>query len=243
MAGKRSIGWLRAPRMTETELAKRGAHLAEQLGRDDPLWPGQLAALAAIALYFLLPSKLKLGPGWPLPTAELVAFLSLTYVTRRRGRAMTRRLTAIVIVLVAILANLVALGLLVHYLLKGGKASGANLIDGGIVIWSTNLLLFTVLYWLLDRGGPLGPIVEDDRAWPDFLYPEMNENGKYAPHNWKPNFVDYLYVSLTNQSAFSPTDTLPLTLRAKVFMGVQGTASLVTVGIIVARAVNILGAA
>jgi hypothetical protein len=232
---------MRAPRMTEAELAKRGAHLAQQLGRDDPLWPGQLAALVAVALYFLLPSKLKLGPGWPLPTAEIVAFLSLAFVTRRRGRAMVRRLTAIGILLIAIVANLVALGLLVHYLLKGGKASGANLIDGGILIWLTNLLLFTVVYWQLDRGGPLGPIIEGDRVWPDFLFPEMNEDGKYTPHDWKPNFVDYLYVSLTNQSAFSPTDTLPLTLRTKVLMGIQGTAALVTVGIIVARAVNILG--
>ena len=227
--------------MTETELAKRGAYLASQLGRTDPLWPGQLATAAAILLYFLLPSKLKLGPGWPLPTAEIVLFLSLAFVTRRRGRAVERRLMAIGIVLVAILANLVALGLLVHYLLKGGHASGANLIDGGVVIWLTNLLLFSVVYWELDRGGPLGPIVEGDHVWPDFIYPEMTEDGKYAPHDWKPNFVDYLYVSLTNQSAFSPTDTLPVTRRTKVLMGIQGTASLITVGIIVARAVNILG--
>ena len=226
--------------MTEADFAKRGAGLAGRLGRNDPLWPGQVATLAAVLLYFLLPSKLTIGPGWPLPTTEAVALLSLAFVTRRRGPAMRRRLAAIVIVLVAILANLVALGLLVHYLLEGGKASGADLIDGGVVIWVTNLLLFSVVYWELDRGGPLGPILEGDHVWPDFIFPEMTEDGKYAPHDWKPNFLDYFYVSLTNQSAFSPTDTLPSTRRTKLLMGIQSTASLVTVGIIVARAVNIL---
>jgi len=237
----RATGWLRAPRMTEAEIAKRGTHLVERLGRGDPLWPGQLATLCALALYFLLPTKLKLGPGWPLPSAEIALLVALVFVTRRRGRAMATRLLSIIIVLVAIVANMVALALLVHYLLKGGHASGANLIDGGVVIWLTNLLLFSVVYWELDRGGPLGPVVDGDHVWPDFIFPEMTEDGKYAPHDWKPNFVDYLYVSATNQSAFSPTDTLPAIRRTKVLMGIQGAASLVTVGIIVARAVNILG--
>jgi hypothetical protein len=160
---------------------------------------------------------------------------------RSRGPAMAGRVIAVVIVLVAILANMVALGLLVHYLLKGGHAKGTNLISGGVVIWVTNLLLFSVVYWELDRGGPLGSLFEGKQVLPDFIFPEMTEDAKYAPHDWKPNFLDYLYVSLTNQAAFSPTDTLPVTRRTKMLMGLQGTASLVTIGIIISRAVNILG--
>ena len=227
--------------MTEEELTKRGVHFAERLARSDLLWPGQVATLAALVLYFFLPEKLTVGPGWPLPTAEILALLTLILITRARGPAMAGRVVAITIVLIAILANMVALGFLVHYLLKGGHAKGTNLIAGGVLIWTTNLLLFTVVYWELDRGGPLGAMLQGGHVLPDFIFPEMTEDGRYAPHNWKPNFVDYLYVSMTNQSAFSPTDTLPVTRRVKILMGLQGTASLVTVGIIVARAVNILG--
>jgi hypothetical protein len=136
------------------------------------------------------------------------------------------------------LANLVSLALLTHYLVTGGHARAPNLISGGVIIWSTNLLLFAVWFWVLDRGGP--PQAGAALAkWPDLLFPQMSDK-EFAAPGWKPGFVDYLYVSLTNQSAFSPTDTMPLTIRMKILMGVQGLAGLVTVGIIVARAVNIL---
>jgi hypothetical protein len=134
---------------------------------------------------------------------------------------------------------LVALGLLTHYLVAGGHARGADLMDGGLVIWFTNLVLFTVWYWELDRGGPLAQTDDRPVLAPDFLFPQMTDR-RYAAPGWKPSFEDYLYVSLTNQAAFSPTDTMPLRLRVKLLMGIQGVASLVTVGIIVARAVNIL---
>jgi hypothetical protein len=142
--------------------------------------------------------------------------------------------------LVATAANLTALGLLAHYLLAGGHARGTDLIGGGAVIWLTNLLLFTVMYWELDRGGPLRPERTRVPVMPDFLFPQMSDD-RWARPGWKPGFFDYLYVSLTNQTAFSPTDTMPLTIRAKALMSVQGVASFITVGIIIARAVNILG--
>lgn len=234
------MSWLRAARLNEEDLARRGIRTAAELGRGDPLWPGQLATLAALLLYLLLPSKLTPGPGWPVPVAEGCLLAALAFVTRRGRTVERRRQWAIVIVIVAILANLVALGLLVHYLLAGGQARGADLIDGGVLIWLTNLLLFTVLYWEVDRGGPLHVAAHGRMVVPDFLFPQMSDE-KWAAPGWKPGFLDYLYVSLTNQSAFSPTDTMPLLVRTKLLMGVQGTASLVTVGIIVARAVNILG--
>jgi hypothetical protein len=236
-----AMHWLRAARLSEADLAERGIRTAEELGRTDPLWPGQLATLAALLLYLLLPSKLKLGPGWPLTTLEVAALVTLVAATRRGFLLAVRRGIAIVILLVAILANMVALGLLIHYLLAGGRAKGADLINGGVLIWTTNLLLFTVVFWELDRGGPLPPAATPRMTvWPDFLFPQMSD-AKWAPEGWKPRFLDYLYVSVTNQSAFSPTDTMPLTRRAKVLMGIQGIAALVTVGIVVARAVNILG--
>jgi hypothetical protein len=235
------MGWLRSTRLTEAELAGRGLRVVEDLGRDDPLWPAQLSILAALLLYLFLPSKLSPGPDWPLPVAEAVLLAVLVLVSRREGPARRRRALATFIVLVAIAADLVALGLLVHYLLAGGHAKGTDLVGGGVVIWATSLLLFTVLYWELDRGGPLGGRT-GAAAMPDFLFAQMTDDAvKYVKPGWRPNYVDYLYLSLTNQSAFSPTDTMPLTTRAKLLMGLQGTAALVTIGIIIARAVNILG--
>jgi hypothetical protein len=235
------VQWLRATRLSEEELARRGIRAAEDLGRNDPLWPSQLSILAALLLWVFLPSRLSPGPDWPVPVAEGVLLLVLIVISRRSGPTRARRAVAIATVLLAIVADLVALGLLVHYLLAGGQAKGTDLIGGGVVIWTTALLLFTVLYWELDRGGPIR-IPGRAPAMPDFLFQEMTDDGqKYVRRDWQPNYVDYLYLSLTNQSAFSPTDTMPITTRAKLLMGVQGTAALVTVGIIVARAVNILG--
>jgi uncharacterized membrane protein len=235
------LSWLHAPRLDERERQKRGIDTAQHLGRDDPLWPGQLAILATLLLYLALPPKLTIGPSWILPAAEFVVLVALVAATPRAGRLhLRRRVLAIGLLSLALLASLVALGLLVRFLIQGGKASGVNLIDGGALIWCTNLLLFAVWYWELDRGGPARPGVERKPVAPDFLFPQMSDE-RYAAPGWKPNFGDYLYVSLTNQTAFSPTDTMPLTPRVKLLMGVQGVASLITVGIIVARAVNILG--
>jgi uncharacterized membrane protein len=226
--------------LDEREVAKRGISAARELGRDDPLWPGQLGILAVLVLYFVLPPRLTVGPNWILPAAELVLLAALVTATPRGGHPRKRRrAVAISVLLVATVANLVAVGLLTHYLIAGGHARGADLINGGGVIWCTNLLLFAVWYWELDRGGPVAP--RDGRlpVWPDFLFPQMSDE-RYSAPGWKPHFRDYLYVSLTNQTAFSPTDAMPLTPRIKLLMSIQSLASLITVGIIVARAVNIL---
>jgi uncharacterized membrane protein len=231
---------MRDRRLTEQDLVDRGIRAVEQLGRDDPLWPGQLATFAALVLYLALPQALTIGPGWPLPVAEMVVLTALVVAARGGREAKRRRGIAIVLVLVAALANLVALGFLTGYLLGGGHARGADLLDGGVLIWATNLLLFAVLYWELDRGGPRRTGETRAPVVPDFLFSQMTDDAFAAP-GWKPGFGDYLYVSLTNQTAFSPTDTMPLTPRVKLLMGVQGVAALITVGVIVARAVNILG--
>jgi hypothetical protein len=233
-------GWLRDRYLSERELVDRGIRSVGDLRRDDPLWPGQAATLIALLLYLALPGALTIGPRWPLPLAELAVLAALVVATRSGRDARRRREIALGIVLVAALANLGALGYLVHYLLAGGHAGGADLLGGGVIIWSTSLLLFAVLYWELDRGGPRRPGTAQLAVAPDCLFPQMTAE-HYATPGWKPGFADYLYLSLTNQTAFSPTDTMPLTLRAKALMGVQGVAGLVTTGVIVARAVNLLG--
>jgi hypothetical protein len=240
VGGRERSAWMRDRRLDEQELKDRGSRVLMELGRDDPLWPGQLATLAALLLYLALPPKLTIGPGWPLPVTEAVVLAALVIATRGGREAKRRREIALYLVLVAALANLLSLGLLTHYLLVGGRARGAELLDGGVLIWCTSLLLFTVLYWELDRGGPQRQAEKRAPVAPDFLFPQMTDD-RYATPGWMPGFADYLYISITNQTAFSPTDTMPLTLRVKALMGVQGVAALTTTGVIVARAVNLLG--
>jgi uncharacterized membrane protein len=215
--------------------------VGRRLENGDPLWPAQAAVALAIALNLGLSKEVTVGPRWVLPGVEAVLLAWLVYVAPSRATTHSRRrrrLSLVVIGLVS-LTNVVTLGLLVHFLVNGGKVDGHQLILSGALAWMTNVLLFAVWYWELDRGGPVARFLEPDRM-PDFQFPQM-ENPHLAPEGWRPGFVDYLYTSMTNATAFSPTDTMPLTPIAKTLMGIQSLAALVTVGLVVARAVNILG--
>ncbi len=213
---------------------------AEAFSRRDPYWPAQLSVLATIVLDIDLPSKLTLRPAWLLPVLEgvlLIALIVTTPMSRARNDP-RRRVLALILVGIVSAANLLSLVLLVHYLLHKGNVQGVDLVRAGVEIWITNVLLFAIWYWELDRGGPAARKLAVCPA-PDFLFPQMTEE-RLGRWEWRAGFIDYLYVSITNASAFSPTDTMPLSQKAKVLMAVQSLASLVTVGLVVARAVNIL---
>jgi hypothetical protein len=206
----------------------------------EPLWPAQATVLGAIALQLLLPDRLTVGPRWLIPALEGVLFIGLLVTTPRQLEREHPRRRWLANGLVAFVgaANVYSLGALGHYLLHHHVANGRGLIGSGTLIWLTNFLIFALLYWELDRGGPGRRAAGRDGA-PDFLFPQMNDD-RIQPWGWRPGFVDYLYVSLTNATAFSPTDTMPLSPTAKVVMGIQSIVSLVTIGLIVSRAVNIL---
>jgi hypothetical protein len=230
----------RVPSHHERELHR----LRRRINEGDPLWPAQLAVAIAIALHLVLDDKILVGPRWLIPAVEGVLLVTLVVIAPPRAsqiRGRRQRLLLWTILALVTLTYLVSLVLLVHYLVTGGHTGGRALIGSGVVLWVTNVLLFAVIYWDLDRGGPLNRFEKD--PWPDFQFPQM-ENPEFTPmgKKWQPTFLDYLYMSLTNATAFSPTDTMPLTQTAKLLMGVQGTAAIVTVGLVVARAVNILGA-
>jgi uncharacterized membrane protein len=206
----------------------------------EPRWPASVAALAALLLYLTLPERLTIGPGWLIPAGEavLLLFLTVTFPNREREESVGR-LLSIAVIAVINAANVVSLGLLVHALLVGTKADGRSLILAAVQIWLTNVLVFALWYWELDRGGP-GERTHPQHREPDFLFPQMVTPEAARPR-WSPTFLDYLYVAFTNATAFSPTDTMPLTPMAKVLMGVQSAASLLTIAVVAARAVNILG--
>jgi hypothetical protein len=222
--------------------ASQAGDAAEAFARSDPYWPPQLAVLATIALDLDLPNKLTLHPSWILPTLEGVLLAGLVATTPRGGKPPHpyRRRVAIAMIGLVSAANLLSLVLLTHYLLHTSNASdGRQLILAGVEIWVTNILLFAVWYWELDRGGPQARQHPECPA-PDFLFPQMTEErlGRWA---WRAGFIDYLYVSFTNVSAFSPTDTMPLSHTAKMLMLCQSVIAIVTIGLVIARAVNILG--
>jgi uncharacterized membrane protein len=208
--------------------------------RVDPFWLPQLIVAGAIALDLLLPEKLTIGPSWLLPAVEGLLLIALTAATPhpRMRRGQTRRRIAIALIGLVSAVNLFSLIELVRHLLHGGKAGGRPLIGAGIVLWVTNVLLFGLWYWQLDRGGPIERASNPQRT-PDFMFPQMDKP-ELAPPDWMPGVIDYLYVSFTNATAFSPTDTMPLTQNAKWLMAIQSLASLLIIGLIVARAVNIL---
>jgi hypothetical protein len=222
-----------------------GQRQVEALVRHDPFWPAQLTVLAAIALSLHLPSNLTAGgSAWLIPAIEGLLLAGLVAATPwHGGRRPMRRRVALGLVGLVTLSNLVNLGLLVHHVLHppsatGHASLGRELILAGAEIWVTNVLLFTVWYWELDRGGPIARWAVDCPP-PDFLFPQMTDD-RLGGLNWRATFLDYLYTSLTNATAFSPTDTMPLTPMAKLLMGAQSMASLITIGMVFARAVNIL---
>jgi len=203
-------------------------------------WPAQATVLGAIVLQLTLPERLTVGPAWLLPTLEGALLLGLIASTPRRLEREHPRRRAVALALIAFVsaANIFSLGALTHFLLHHHTRHPRELLVAGVLIWLTNFLIFALWYWELDRGGPGKRAAGHDEP-PDFLFPQMTDD-RIEPLNWRPQFIDYLYVSLTNATAFSPTDAMPLTPMAKGVMGVQSLASLVTAGLIVARAVNIL---
>ena len=206
----------------------------------EPHWPAQATVLAAIILQVTLPRRLTIGPDWLLPALEGVLLIGLTLASPRQlehehtgRRRMALGLTALVSA-----ANIFSLAALSHFLFRHATPEAHKLLIAGILIWLTNFLIFGLWYWEVDRGGPGKRAAGHDEA-PDFLFPQMSDD-RIEPLDWRPRFVDYLYVSLTNATAFSPTDTMPLSPFAKTVMGVQSVVSLLTIGLIVSRAVNIL---
>jgi uncharacterized membrane protein len=205
------------------------------------VWAAQLVVACAIALDLVLPDRLAIGPFWLLPAVEATLLFALVGASphpRLRHSPWRRRIALVLIGLVSAV-NVVSLIMLVHFLLHGGKAGGRSLIFSGIALWGTNVLLFGLWYWELDRGGPQER-ARGTRAMPDFLFPQMSDAAHLVPPNWIPGLIDYLYVSLTNSAAFSPTDTMPLTATAKLLMSAQSLVSILIVVLVVARAVNIL---
>jgi uncharacterized membrane protein len=203
----------------------------------EPFWPAQMAVAVALALYVTLPHRLTMVPSWVLPGLEVMLLLPLALTTPHRAADEHMRVRHATVALVGTIgaANALALVLLVHYLLQGGRATGGDLLVSAVTIWLTNVLVFALWYWELDQGGPGSRAAS--RSAGDFRFPQQQT----ALDRWAPAFVDYLYLSFTNATALSPTDTVPLSAWAKLLMMLQALVSLLTLVLVAAHAVNVLG--
>jgi hypothetical protein len=199
-----------------------------------------LAVLAVIGLQWAIPDDLAFKPRWLLPVVSglLFVILSVGNPTRITRESKPLRLAALLLALVLSVTVAWSVVLLVWRLAHGGGPPNAGqlLRDGG-VIWLTNVIVFALWYWEFDRGGPAARAVAR-KPHPDFLFSQMTAP-ELVDRDWEPGFVDYLYLSFTNATAFSPTDTLPMSRWAKLAMMFQSAISLITVALVVSRAVNI----
>lgn len=229
-------------------------HLVHTRALDFWLARGAIAVVATLQL--LVVNDLSVGPRWLAPGLELALLVPLSAATawnqHRARRATTdqhwqlighhRRLirrAALVLTVLVTAMNTAALGGLVRALLAGKAGSAPTLLLDALNIWATNVIVFALWFWSTDRGGPALRSFRTERG-ADFLFPQMTLEARTGETPFVPGFVDYLFVSFTNATAFSPTDTLPLTARAKLLMMAEASISLLTVALVAARAVNIL---
>jgi uncharacterized membrane protein len=211
--------------------------------RGEHRWPVTLSVVAAIVLQVLLPDSLTSPlPHWLMPALEgaLAVALSIANPVRIERRGPVVRSAAVALIVLITAANAVSAVLLIRAIVEAlpSTAHAAPLLASGANIWATNVIAFGLWYWEFDRGGPVHR-AEGTREHPDLMFPQM-ANPELAPPDWKPYFVDYLYLSFTNATAFSPTDVMPLARWAKVTMAVQSAVSLAVGALVIARAVNIL---
>ncbi|KJE22759.1 hypothetical protein FF36_02938 [Frankia torreyi] len=203
--------------------------------------PVLLATVVAIALQWALPSRLTLTPRWLLPGLEIALLAGLTAVNpvRLTRKHPVERAASLLLAASVTTANGVSAALLAHRLVRGTAGEDpAVLLSTGAAIYLTNIIAFALWYWEFDRGGPFAR-AQSERQYPDLLFPQMSDPANADPR-WEPTFVDYLFVAFTNSTAFSPTDTMPMTRWAKLMMMAQSTISIIVVALVLARAVNIL---
>ncbi len=218
-------------------------------------WLARCAIFVIAMLQLLLVNDFALWSRWLAPAVELLLLVPLSVATAwaqnkakhasteahfhliAHGRRLIRR-AALGLTILVTLMNFVALYFLIKALMTGHAGSAQTLLVDAVNIWCTNIIAFALWFWSIDRGGPASRGVTT-KQHPDFLFPQMSMTDPLY-RSWSPGFVDYLFVAFTNATAFSPTDTMPLSPRAKLLTMAEAAVSLLTLALVAARAVNIL---
>ena len=209
-------------------------HQASDIGPPEPRWPSLLAVLAVGGLYLAMPDQLTPGPNW-LVLVAVVVVLVPTVATHRMGKHDWNHILGLVLSGLITMALIWSVGALIVSLPEKGQSASGLLVSAGS-LWVTTVLVFASWYWRLDAGGPHMRDARGTHVEGAFLFPQMTM--KPAQKNWRPGFVDYLFLAFTTSTAFSPTDTPPLTRWAKMLMMMQSVVSLSTLAVLAGRAVN-----
>lgn len=214
--------------------------------------PATVATVVALALYTTLPNQLLGLFRFVVAGLLVILLVPLVAANPTRMTRQTRRLRVLSLgfAILVLLANTAAFLTLVHALVSGHAHSGTSLLLAALQVWIVNIIGFGLLYWELDRGGPVTRSTSDRKALPlaDWRF-SQDENDDASDEvaraaaktsDWRPRFIDYLYLSTTNSTAFSPTDTMPLSPRAKLLMGAESIEALLVSILVIARGVSLL---
>jgi hypothetical protein len=209
----------------------------------EPRWPVALAVLTAALLVYVLPDRVRMLPFWVLHVIVIALIVPMAAIMLSTAKERWLRIERTIMPLFFVFAGIGMVGnltrLIAEMVNRSGQVSGIQLLTSGVAIWITNVITFSLLYWQMDRGGPEAQTANASSR-PDWLFPHEGAR-EDVPPDWRPTFVDYLFLGFSTATAFSPTDTLPLTSRAKILMMLQSAISLVTIVAVMSRAINILG--
>jgi uncharacterized membrane protein len=204
-------------------------------------WAVAISIAVALALYFFIPQRFQPIPHWIVPALGVLMIVPqfiLNPVRFAKERPWARW-TSIFLSIIMVLVNQVTIVLVIRELVAG-HSTGPTVLLTAAQVWVTNVIVFAFVYWELDLGGPFARRLHNSRATVqmDFRFPQ--HDGAPGNKDWEPGFFDYLYFSMSNMMAFSPTDVMPMTTRAKALMGYQALTGFVLLALVISRAINIL---
>jgi len=225
----------------------------ERKARAEHRWPAVAAILVALTLYALLPSSFLPAVRYGVVIIGVILLIPILVLnpTRLTKQTPWSRIVSLGLAILLAVANQVALVQLIIELVSAGSDSGPELLLAALQVWVTNVIIYALLFWEIDRGGPVArrhqKRSEMDAA--DFRFPQDEDHDAIdevavrssAKSDWAPGYLDYLYFSLSNSMAFSPTDAMPLSHRAKSLMGLESFAGFIILALVIARGVSLLG--
>jgi uncharacterized membrane protein len=229
-----------------------GSGQAQRRARPEHRWPVVAGVLVALALYTFLPSGLFPAQRYVVVGIGVVLLVALIIINPHRYTRQTRfsRLAEVALAVLILVANQLTLVLLIVQLVHKSNG-GSGLLLASLQVWVTNVIAFALLFWCIDRGGSVArtTVPRSQMRAADFRFPQDEDDdtvdevakGSSRKSDWVPTFIDYLYFSLSNSMAFSPTDTMPLTSRAKALMALESFAGFVMLALVIAHAVAQIG--
>lgn len=211
--------------------------------RFEARWPVILAVLVVTALHVATPGRIRLLPIWLDFVTGLAILIPMVAVGLTAANARWLRIERAVTLLFLLFVGATNISSLINLLdvmlYRSAGISGQRLLASSTAVWVTNVLLFSMLYWQVDRGGPDARVTGAE-ARPDWQFPQPDDSAEAALTGWRPTFIDYLYLGFSTATAFSTTDVVPLTSRAKSLMMLESALSLTTTVVVASRAINIL---